>query len=121
MIDKARMRERGALGAYLLGHSPVDRSLLRVLGMTTDAFAALAVAQPDDAAVLTALRARSIDEARLRRWSDRFEQTFKAAIPIWDLDEGYTKPSPVVRAAFALFRPIELPLMALVHKVLKAP
>ncbi|GAC1348931.1 MAG: hypothetical protein NVSMB19_01530 [Vulcanimicrobiaceae bacterium] len=122
MIDKARMRERGALGPYLLGHSPVDTALLRRMGMTTDAFATLASAQPDDAAVLAALRARGFDEASVRDWSARFEQTWKTYIPLWDVDEGYTEPaSRVAAAALAAFRIVEGPVMGLVRKVLKAP
>ena len=34
MIDKARMNDRGELGAYLLGHSPVDSALLTRAGIT---------------------------------------------------------------------------------------
>ena len=66
MADKARMRENGTLGAYLMGHSPVDRALLARLGLTTDEFVALALANPDDAALLAALRGRGFDEARVR-------------------------------------------------------
>jgi len=55
----------------------VGRSaLLERLGVTTDRFAALAVAHPDDADPLAGLRARGVDEERLRRWSDRFEETW---------------------------------------------
>ena len=46
MIDKARMASSGALGAYLFGHSPIDRALLTRLGVTTDEFAAIVAASP---------------------------------------------------------------------------
>lgn len=121
MIDKSRMRESGALGPYLLGHSPVDRSLLERLAMTTDEFVALAAPRTDDASVLAALRARGIDEQRVRRWSDKFEDRFKAYIPLWDVDEGYTKPSALQGAVLAAFRYVEGPLMGLARRVLKAP
>ncbi len=121
MIDKARMREGGALGSYLLGHSPVDKSLLERMAMTTEDFAKIAVSQPDDAAVLAALRARGFDETRVRAWSDRFPQTFKSYIPLWDVDEGYTKASGVSAALLSAFRVVEAPLMGLVRKVVKAP
>src|SRR5271155_4189242 len=67
MIDKARMRQNGTLGAYLMGHSPVDKALLKRLNMTTDEFVQIANANPDDAAVLAALRQRGFDEAAVRR------------------------------------------------------
>ncbi len=121
MIDKSRMREAGALGPYLLGHSPVDRSLLERLKMTTDEFAAIACRCSDDAAVLAALRTHGFDEARVRRWSDRFEETWKRYIALWDADEGYCEPKPFERPLLGLLRTIEGPLMALARKVLKAP
>ncbi len=108
MIDKARMRKSGTLGAYLLGHSPVDRALLERMSLTTDQFATLAVAHADDAGVLAALRARGIDEERVRRWSGRFETTWHAYIPVWDVDDGYTKPKTVLHAAaLAAFQAVE--------------
>ncbi|MBD5656645.1 MAG: DUF5069 domain-containing protein, partial [Candidatus Eremiobacteraeota bacterium] len=90
MIDKARMSAAGTLGAYLIGHSPVDRALLGRLKIGTADFVRLAVAEPSDAAVLAALRARGCDEAAVRRWSDRFEKHWAGFIVVWDLDEGYT-------------------------------
>ena len=121
MIDKARMREAGVLGSYLLGHSPVDRSLLGRLGMSTDEFAALACRCADDQAALAALRTRGFDEARVRKWSEGFETRFKAYIPLWDLDEGYREPKAYEKPMMALARVIEGPLMGLARKFLKAP
>jgi len=121
MIDKARMRDRGELGSYLLGHSPVDRALLARLGLTTDEFAALVRAAPDDAAVLAALKARGWDEARVRRWSDRFPSTYRTYIMLWDIDEGYVRPSALQSLALAAFRPFESAAMEVVRRLRRAP
>ncbi len=73
LIDKARMAQRGELGTYLFGHSPIDIALLRRLGLTHKAVrGSVVAANPDDAAVLAALRQQhGYDDARLTRWSDR--------------------------------------------------
>ena len=121
MIDKARMRDAGTLGAYLLGHSPVDRALMRRLNIATAEFAALVARQPDDRAVLAALRQRGFDEARVRRWSDRFERTYAFFIHLWDIDEGHVAPNALERAGIALWRPIESAVMSLVRRLLPTP
>jgi hypothetical protein len=121
MIDKARMSAAGNLGAYLLGNSPVDRALLVRLGVTTGEFVEIALAGADDAAVLDALRRRGFDEARVRRWSSRFTQTYRLLIPLWDVDEKYVTPNAVTRVGLALFRTIEKPLMAFLRKINPAP
>jgi uncharacterized protein DUF5069 len=120
MIDKARMRERGALGAYLLGHSPVDHALLTRLNLTTEQFAEIVRHAPDDEAVLATVRARW-DEARVRRWSQRFPSTYRVYIAIWDIDEGYVRPNRTQALALALFRPLEGGAMALVRRIRRAP
>jgi hypothetical protein len=120
LIDKARMRERGALGTYLLGHSPVDHALLTRLNLTTEQFAQIVRRAPDDAAVLDAVRA-TWDEARVRRWSERFASTYRGYIPLWDLDEGYLRPNRLQALALALFRPLEGGAMALVRRIRRAP
>ncbi|HTV72768.1 MAG TPA: DUF5069 domain-containing protein [Candidatus Acidoferrales bacterium] len=121
MIDKARMSASGGLGAYLIGNSPVDRALLRHLKLTTPEFVEIATAYREDAAVLDALRQRGFDEPRVRSWSDRFPQTYRWLIPLWDLDEGYIKPNAVTRVALAVFRKTEGPLMAAFRKISPAP
>lgn len=121
MIDKARMREGGTLGAYLMGHSPVDRALLYRLGLTTDEFVAIVNAAPDDAGVLAALRARGFDEERVRRWSAAFPSLYRALIPVWDLDEGYAPSTPLTRALAAFMRAVERPVMDAFRLVSKAP
>ncbi len=120
MIDKARMRESGRLGTYLLGHSPVDRALLERLNVGTEDFATIVRAAANDDAVVAALRARW-DEARVRRWSERFPRTYRALIRLWDLDEGYASPNAAERAGLALFRPFEAAAMELVRRLRRAP
>jgi hypothetical protein len=120
MIDKARMQQRGQLGAYLLGHSPVDQALLARLNLSTEQFAALVRAAPDDAAVLAALRA-TWDEARVRRWSERFTSTYRTLIPMWDIDEGYLRPTALQSLALALYRPFEGVAMEVVRRIRRAP
>lgn len=115
------MSAAGNLGAYLLGNSPVDRALLVRLGVTTGEFVEIALAGADDAAVLDALRRRGFDEARVRRWSSRFTQTYRLLIPLWDVDEKYVTPNAVTRVGLALFRTIEKPLMAFLRKINPAP
>jgi hypothetical protein len=115
------MSADGTLGTYLFGNSPVDRALLARLAMTTKEFTEIAAAQPDDSAVLDALRRRGFDEARVRRWSDRFARTYCALIPLWDLDEGYVAPNAGTRVGMALYRKIEGPLMELMRRLLPAP
>jgi len=122
MIDKARMRSRGQLGSYLLGHSPVDHGLLKRAGVSTERFAEMVGAAVDDDAVLAALRSNDgWDEARVRRWSERFMTTYRRYIPLWDLDEGYLRPNPLQAFGLAVFRPIEGATMALVRRVRRAP
>ncbi len=120
LIDKARMSHRGELGNYLLGHSPVDHALLTRMGLTTEQFSEIVRRAPDDAAVLEAVRARW-DEARVRRWSERFTSTYRTYIMLWDLDEGYVRPSGVQALGLALFRPLEGGAMSLLRRVRRAP
>jgi hypothetical protein len=121
LIDKARMQQRGELGNYLLGHSPVDRALLTRMGLTTEQFSEIVRHAPDDAAVLGAIRARGFDEARVRRWSERFTSTYRTYIMMWDIDEGYVRPNGVQAVGLALFRPLEGATMALLRRVRRAP
>ncbi|MBV8530410.1 MAG: DUF5069 domain-containing protein [Candidatus Eremiobacteraeota bacterium] len=121
MIEKARMRERGTLGAYLIGHSPVDAALLKRLNITTAAFVELVREQPDDIRVLVALRARRFDEAAVRRWSDTFPRRYALYITLWDLDEGYTLPKRWQRPLIACFHRVEGPVMQVFRRILRAP
>jgi Domain of unknown function (DUF5069) len=120
LIDKARMNQRGELGNYLLGHSPVDHALLTRMNLTTEQFSEIVRQAPDDQAVLEAVRAHW-DEARVRRWSERFPSTYRTYIMLWDIDEGYVRPSSVQALGLALFRPLEGAAMSLLRRVRKAP
>ncbi len=121
MADKARMSAHGTLGAYLIGHSPVDRALLKRLQMTTAEFVQLVSECHSDTALLSALRSRGFDEASVRRWSDRFDRQWAAYIRLWDIDEGYLPPHGFEVPLLAVARRIEAPLMALYRKIATQP
>lgn len=121
MIDKARMHHRGELGNYLLGHSPVDRALLTRMGLTTEQFSEIVRLAPDDGAVLDAVRAHGWDEARVRRWSERFTSTYRTYIVVWDIDEGYVRPTSLQALGLAAFRPLEGVAMTLFRHLYRAP
>lgn len=121
LIDKARLWNRGVLGTYLFGHSPVDRALLSRLEITTDEFAAIVAAAPDDGSVLAALRARGFDEALVRRWSDRLPKPYQVFLRLIDLDEGHIVPTSFDRAWMGAFRVAEGGLMSLVRVVSPKP
>ena len=91
LIDKARAALGGSLGDYLFGQSPIDRGLLRAMGLGHRAFAQLVAGAPDDAAVLTALKTRSSDDlVAARVWSDALPRSQRYLLPLLDLDDGYT-------------------------------
>jgi hypothetical protein len=122
MIDKARMSEAGTLGTYLIGHSPIDRALLTRLGITTEQFIRIVASESNDAGVLAALRSQpGYDDARVRRWSDRFDRTYRILIRLWDVDEGYVQANPFERAVLALYRIIERPMSAFFRTFSPAP
>ncbi len=121
LIDKARMQQRGELGNYLLGHSPVDHALLTRMNLTTEQFSEIVRQAPDDTGVLDAIRARGWDEPRVRRWSERFTSTYRTYIRLWDLDEGYVRPNGMEALGLALYRPLEGGAMSLLRRVRKAP
>ncbi|HZZ66399.1 MAG TPA: AI-2E family transporter [Candidatus Baltobacteraceae bacterium] len=91
MIDKAAAALRGQLGDYLYGECPVDRGLLRALGMTYKDFTAMVrAAGGEDEKVLQAIQkdyAAGIDLAR--RWSDRVASRYKLFLFLLDVDDGY--------------------------------
>jgi hypothetical protein len=122
MIDKARLRNEGRLGSYLLGHSPVDRGFLERAGVSTEEFARIVAASAGDDAVLAALRSNPAwNEARVRRWSERFPMTYRRLIPLWDLDEGYARPNALQAFGLAVFRPLEGAAMEVFRRVRRAP
>jgi len=114
MIDKARAYAAGTLGAYLFGQSPVDDALLKRIGLSYRDVIAIAVAQPDDAAVLAAIEARVPGAtARLQRWSASLARTQRAFLAAIDWDDGYTGRGPLSRLARRSLRPAVDAAMAL--------
>ncbi|MFN2448218.1 MAG: AI-2E family transporter [Candidatus Baltobacteraceae bacterium] len=92
MIDKTRSAIAGTLGDYLYGQSPIDRGLLRALGVTHKDFTGIVRRSGgDDGKVLAALQARSEDSLRLaRRWSENLSKRHGLLMYLIDLDDGYS-------------------------------
>jgi predicted PurR-regulated permease PerM len=90
MIDKARAAMKGTLGDYLYGQSPMDRSLLRALGIPYKDFTRIVrEAGDDDQRVFQLLEERTPEGVELaRRWSARLPNR-RAFLFILDLDDGY--------------------------------
>lgn len=90
MIDKARAAMKGTLGDYLYGQSPMDRSLLRALGISYKDFTRIVrESGNDDERVLQLLQERVPEGLDLaRRWSDRLPRR-RGFLFILDLDDGY--------------------------------
>ncbi|HEY6358831.1 MAG TPA: DUF5069 domain-containing protein, partial [Vicinamibacterales bacterium] len=120
LIDKARMAKSGRLGTYLFGHSPVDIGLLRRLKITTQQFADIVAASPDDEAVLATLRERGYDEARVSRWSANLPGRHPWILGLIDREEGYVAKGPWLVPILA-FRATDGFWMGLVRRVMKAP
>ena len=90
LIDKARAALDGTLGDYLYGHSPVDRALLRSLGLGYRDFTAIVEDAASDDAVLHALERRVPDGLiRAREWSRTMPRTLRVLLLLVDLDDGY--------------------------------
>jgi predicted PurR-regulated permease PerM len=90
MIDKARAAMKGTLGDYLYGQSPMDRSLLRAIGISYKDFTRIVrESHGDDDLVLEKLETASPDRLQLaRRWSDHLPRR-RFFLFILDLDDGY--------------------------------
>lgn len=91
MIDKARAAIGGTLGDYLYGQSPMDRGLLRALGLNYREFTNIVRASNDsDDAVLHALKKEVPDGiGRAREWSRRLPQRHRLFLFLIDVDDGY--------------------------------
>lgn len=101
LIDKTAAALDGTLGTYLYGQSPIDRGLLRALGLSHRDFAAVVDGARDDAAVLEALGAReSASLERARAWSAALPAKYGAFLWLLDVDDGY-RTSPL-RGAIAV-------------------
>jgi len=90
LIDKTRAALTGELGDYFFGQSPMDRALLRALGMGHREFARVVRDAPGDADVFAALQARSPEGIRAaRQWSDALPRRHALFLFFIDLDDGY--------------------------------
>jgi len=90
LIDKSRAALAGRLGDYFFGQSPLDRELLRALGIAHREFARIVRDAPGDADVLAALQARSPEGVRAARaWSEALPRRRGLFLFAIDLDDGY--------------------------------
>lgn len=91
MLDKARAAKRGALGDYLYGQSPMDRSLLRTLSLSYREFSEIVrEAGEDDERVVELIEARRPGALeRARAWSERLPRRHRLFLLLIDLDDGY--------------------------------
>jgi hypothetical protein len=89
LIDKCLAAHAGTLGTYLYGQSPVDRDLLRTLGMGVREFASIVREARDDAQILAELE-RRVPEGleRARAWSARAARRYGLLFFFLDVDEG---------------------------------
>ena len=99
LIDKARAAMAGSLGDYLYGQSPIDRGLLRALGLKYRDFTAIVrAAGDDDDAVLAALQKRVPEGVeRAREWSERLPMRHRSLLFLIDLDDGHNAALQPVR------------------------
>ena len=90
LIDKTRSALAGTLGFYLYGQSPVDRSLLRALGLRYRDFTKIVSNASSDDDVFREL-ALKVPEGieRARQWSRTLPQRQRLFMFILDLDDGY--------------------------------
>jgi hypothetical protein len=103
LIDKTRAALAGTLGGYLYGQSPVDRGLLRALGVRYRDFTAIVRAASDDDAVLAALSARNPDGiGRARAWSATLSRQHRWFMWVLDVDDGYAPGSRFFKPAVNL-------------------
>lgn len=108
LIDKARAAMAGTLSDYWYGQSPMDRGLLRALGLTYRDFTGIVrAAGDDDEAVFAALQKKVPDGVgRARVWSERLASRHRLFLFLIDLDDGYNptlRPvRGIVRAASSL-------------------
>jgi hypothetical protein len=90
LIDKTRAALAGTLGDYLFGQSPIDRALLRALGLSHRDFAEIVRNVPDDRAVLAAIAARDLQACeRAGAWSATMPARYRLLLWLLDIDDGY--------------------------------
>ena len=92
LVDKTRAAASGALGDYLYGQSPVDRALLRALGLSYARFTQIVLDSRTDGEVLARIADLQPDAPeRARRWSRwaRRNPGMRLFFLALDLDDGY--------------------------------
>jgi hypothetical protein len=108
LIDKARAALAGRLGDYLFGQSPMDRGLLRTLGLSHRGFASIVRGAADDDAVLAAIAQRDPEALqRARVWSEALPEQHRLFFWFVDVDDGYRTTwlrGPIAVAANAISR-----------------
>ena len=90
LIDKTRAAIAGTLGCYLYGQSPVDRALLRALGLRYRDFTKIvsnALTDDDVFRQVSMASPEGIDRARA--WSRTLAQRHRLFMFVLDLDDGY--------------------------------
>ena len=103
LIDKARAADAGTLGFYLFGQSPVDRSLLRAMGMGYRSFFDIVVSAADDDAVIAAIGTRDRGAlGRGREWGRTLARRQALFVALLDIDDGYSAHLRPLRPAIAL-------------------
>lgn len=113
LIDKTRAALGGELGDYFFGQSPLDRALLRALGLGYREFARIVRDAPSDADVLAALQARTPEGVRAaRQWSESLARRHPLYLFLIDLDDGYLGGG--WRVLHAPLRWVSVPLARLV-------
>jgi predicted PurR-regulated permease PerM len=103
LIDKSRAAIAGTLSDYWYGQSPIDRGLLRALGLTYADFTRIVrAAGGDDNAVFAALQKRVPEGIeRARAWSERLPSRHRLFLFLIDLDDGY---NPALRPVHGIVR-----------------
>ena len=109
MIDKARAALAGTAGGYLCGDCPIDRSLLRALGLSAADFGRIVRdAGGEDERIAAAIETRCAANLDLaRRWSEALPRRHPSLLFLIDLDEGYATGwvqtiRPVIRFLYGI-------------------
>jgi hypothetical protein len=108
LIDKTRAAAAGTLGDYLYGQSPVDRALLRALGLSYARFTQVVLdARTDDEVVARIAGLDPEAPERARQWSRAALRSpgIRLFFFLLDVDDGYVG-GPVKTVANALSNPL---------------
>lgn len=90
LVDKTRAAIGGRLGSYLYGQSPVDRALLRALGLRYRDFTRIVANAATDDDIFREIFARSPEGVeRARAWSATLPRRHRLFMFVLDVDDGY--------------------------------